>query len=216
MADHKQQNSAQNSGAQTQHKPDSGRPELSGTFTVEFGDEHGRRPSLGTLRKSYRGYWSLAQQAARRDENGKRIGSREFGEGISQMPDVPGIHMEIDLDRKFAREYDPLSDDPDKLADACRALGIGRGNQSYKAKPWPTIKYDNLDPHVFKTLVREVMRLVDAGMARVISGHLPKIEAVDKLPGRYLHDVWNSNANRPRFEDQVDEYLKNLELAATT
>ena len=189
---------------------------LSGSFTVEMGDSLGGRPSLGTLRKAYRGYWSLALMASRRDSNGKRVGSREFGEGLSQMPDVPGIHFEVDLDRKTAREYDPLADDPEKLSEACRALGIGMANPSYKAKPWPTITYDKLHQDVYKTLVREVVRLVEANMARVVEGRLPAEAEIDKLPGRYMHDVWNSNSNRPRFEDEVDSYLKNLELAATT
>ena len=217
MADHKQQHNHSQPGTTSGAQPGAN-VAPSGIFTVEFGDAFGRSPSLGTLRKRYRPYWSLALMASRKDDQGKRVGSRDFGEGLSQMPDVPGIHMEIDLGRSCAREYDPLAENKELHAEADAAMGLALKKSAHKTLAWPEVKYSKptMSEHVFKTLAREVAQLVEQGMARVVSGKLPEVSEIDRLPGRYLHDPWNSNANRPRFEDQVDVYLDKLEAAATT
>ena len=62
---------------------------LNGSFTIEFDDGFGRYITVHALKKRYRGAWSVAQMASRKDPvSGKRIGARDLGDAMANSPDV--------------------------------------------------------------------------------------------------------------------------------
>lgn len=188
---------------------------LHGKFTVELGDDHGRRQTLHVFRKRYRGRYSNALLASRRDMiTGKRIGMRVLSEGMSQMPDIPGIHIQVDLSKNYAKEYDPLSEMEELHKEADRAFAQATNKTSHKTRAWPEVEYKNLDDHTFKTLVRELCQMVSDNSARVVAGTLPEFEEVREMPGRFINDPSSNSRSKPRYEDEAEEYLEELESEA--
>ncbi len=187
---------------------------LGGSCVIELGNDQGVRVVLHTLRKTVRGRFSLAAMARRKDANGKRIGMRSVGDAAAQLPETPGITYKFEFGTNQVTEHDPLTDNPELHAEADRAFGRAIGSSSHKTKPWPTVVYKKMQDSVFKTLAREMRRLVECDLARVIAGELPPQESLDALPGRYMHDPYNSSATMPKYEDQLPEFYRNLESNA--
>lgn len=192
----------------------SGASKLSGSFTVEFGDMHGRQHYVQTLRSKFRGCWSLTNLHRRTDHEGKSMGGRPVGDAMSQMPDSPGQRLTVDLATGHLREYDPLESDPERLAHICRVMGRARGGVDVKYKPIPA-KDHKIDEHTLKTLCRELYSMVNADdpKARVVDGKLPSQEQIKSMPGRFLFDPANSDPVKFRFEDQYEKWLENKQTA---
>lgn len=164
------------------------------TLVVEFGDENNRQILLSTKREKLRGKFSIAGLHQR-----KNVPGRSVGESMSRMPDIPGMRMELIFSKNEIRIFDPLADDPD-LLDKINAVGRDQGISSRPYKAVPERK-EEMDNDTFKTMVREIVQLVKAESATVVDGDIPKLEAVDKLPGRYLNDPGNTTTQgKAKFE----------------
>lgn len=176
-----------------------------GNFTVEFGNTRGQQITVKTLRRTYRGTFALSDLHRRRDVNGKAMTGRPVGDVMSQIPDTPGMRLEIDVSTRKVREYDPLADDPETLDRACRILSRAKGGVEIKMRAQESRTHE-LDEHTFKTLLRELVQIKDNGCAKVVSGKLPTHEDIRSLPGRFLHDPWASD-RAFRFEDEYEKWL---------
>lgn len=181
---------------------------LAGTFTVEFGDAHGRQQTVSTLRKVFRGYWSLTNFHRRKGADGQPLGGRPVGDAMSQMVDSPGMRLQVNLETGRVREYDPLENDPETLERICRVLGRARGGVEVKYRPQPSKSYE-LDEHTLKTLVKELRYMVtcDEPKAKLVEGKLPSEAEIAAMPGRILFDPGNSDPHKFRFQDEFEKWL---------
>ena len=195
------------SGDATQEKPGK---KLTGSVTVEVGNDAGNRIVLSTVRKTVRGRFALSALGKRKDVYGKKIGMKNVGDLASQLPDTPGIHFKFEFASNTVTEFDPLSSDKELHEQADRAFAKASGKSSHKTRAWPTTvnKYQD---SFFKTFVREFRRLVELGDARVVSGEMPTQAQLDALPGRYMHDPMNSSVTKPKYEDQYEGWIRQLE-----
>ena len=173
-------------------------------FTIEFGDLYGRNQSINTFRiTKVRGRFSLADMHSRPE------GSYPVGDGMSAMPSVPGIHMEVDTTKKTARLYDPLSDEPALLR---RVNAVMSDNSIGKPNIGPDEESTlQLDDDTLKSLLYELIRKQESGSIRMIAGSLPKKEEVDAMPGFELNDPWNSSGYKPKYKKDQEAYARNLE-----
>ncbi len=148
------------------------------------------------------------------DELGDEIEmiSPDQAAGLGQFPPVPGMQLHIDTKNGKVVITDPLRDDErmcDKLARALYAKNLLQKNRKINGMPTRT---EVVDDHRMKTLIREVLQLVEAGHMKVVKGAQPEMEDVDEMPGRYLLNPGARVQNmQPRFEDQWDEWYAGLQ-----
>ena len=173
-----------------------------GAFVVELGDANNRTISIMTLKIRLRGRYS-ASNMRRRD-----VGA------MLQMPDIPGIHMGIDMGKRTVEIADPLREMPQLCAEITRhfeSANIATGKVGPATKS--CVVYD-LSDHELKTLVREIAYKCERKPgpdARLRKGRLPEADEIEALPGRFLSDPWNSSNERPKFEDEVQAFIERLQ-----
>lgn len=173
-------------------------------FTVEFGDAYGRNQYISSLRERVRGRFSLSDMHARPE------GCYSVGDAMSVMPEVPGIHMEVDTNKKTARLYDPLEDDTPRMMRVASILKnnmLGFDGQLGTA-PERVVK---LTDDVLKTLIAELIRRRENKSLWVKEGNLPSMEDLDKLPGHVLNDPNNSSTMKAKYKKDAREFAANLE-----
>lgn len=137
---------------------------------------------------------------------------RDQAAALGQLPEVPGMTMELDPETCTYRVHDPLNDDSDLralLKKRIESSQLGRvGKSDIRGAKDVSEK---LDAHRFKTLVREIKWRLDAGEAKVIKGVAPDMEDIDDLPGNYLLNPGSRVPNsQPRYEKDFEEWIANL------
>lgn len=128
---------------------------------------------------------------------------------LGQFPPIPGMQLHVNPAKCSYRITDPLEDDEDlcekikKTIDRVSAIRI-TGKLRGVAKQEGT-----LDVHRMKTLVREMLWLLNAKEARVVRGTEPTMESVEKLPGHFLLNPGARVANtQPMFEKDWDSWIE--------
>jgi hypothetical protein len=101
---------------------------------------------------------------------------------LTSMPEIPGIHIAVDLKRKRIRALDPLAwaEHEETLA---RANAIRSFITGYEGRPWDDMVISNATDTEIKTALWEMANWVKAKKANVIAGHLPPPEKVLELDG---------------------------------
>ena len=134
---------------------------------------------------------------------------------LSQMklglPPTPGMQLAVHPARRAWRVHDPLSDDPGTLEQVVQqARTATDGMFNGDLKPVPTSE-GKLGVDEFKSLVREMLDLVESGEARVIHGVAPSREQCDDLPGRYLLNPGiRTRTTQPRYEEDFEGWVSEL------
>ena len=143
-------------------------------------------------------------------KNGARIG-RDQASLLGQFPNLQGMELHVNPAKLTYVVLDPLAEDEptcERIKKLMDSLGPFRTGD--KLRGVPTQK-GTLDLHRMKTLVREMIWLVEAGEARVVKGVLPTMDQVESLPGRTLLNAGSRVPNmQPVFEDQWDAWLNSL------
>ena len=131
---------------------------------------------------------------------------------IPGIPDVPGIRLEVNPGRCTCKLVDPLVEEVgirSELEAALMSHGRLQKGQNINGVPERT---ENLDPSRMKTLVRELVRMIDCDMAKMHRGECPKEEDIEKLKGHFLLNPGSQVHNsQPRYEKDLPEYLDRLQ-----
>lgn len=186
--------------------------------TFELGDDYGRNIHVLSLDLTLRGNWSQARMQSRKavgpDGEPVHIGGRSLGDAMSRMPEIPGIRITLDPRRLTAALHDPLKDDPELFAMACKRLNEAQHvGTDLQYRPMADVTKE-LEPDEFKTLTEELVYKVGHGMARVVKGELPSLDQVDALEGDYLYDPGCSvKDDRPRYRKDVSDWKKRINRA---
>lgn len=177
-------------------------------FTVEFGDDRNRGTfPIDVLKLRVRGSWIKSHFT-------REKGSRSIGDQMSRMPDIPGIRMDVAPAVGAMRLYDPLEEDTRKMEAIRSAFDEIQGIKQVGAKIGPMQAVEHrLDIHQMKSLLAEcAVKLKgragdDQYTMTLIRGEVPTLEQLNAMPGRKLYDPWNSSNNKPKFEDQAEEFF---------
>lgn len=136
---------------------------------------------------------------------------------LGPLPEVPGMQIHVDPAERVYRIIDGMTREMgEELAQAMRYSDESmRAIAPSKFIPVPD-QVGVMDEHHFKTLVRELYRLVKSGGARVIKGVLPDEEDIDALPGKYLYAPGPNyfSVTLPRFEEDVAAWQEKLTFTA--
>ena len=173
-------------------------------FTVEFGDAYGRNQFISSLRERVRGRFSLSDMHARPE------GCYSVGDAMSVMPEVPGVHMQVDTSKKTVRLYDPLEDDTPRMRRIASVLKDNMLGFDGQLGAMPE-KVMTLTDDVLKTLLAELIRKRKNKSLWVKEGNLPSTEDLDKLPGHVLNDPNSSSSLKAKYKKDAREFAEKLE-----
>lgn len=146
-----------------------------------------------------------------KDVNGNTFVPQDQSAYLGMFPPLPGMQLHVNPSKLSYRIIDPLSDN-EELCEKIRTTmnRIGPFRSEGKLKGVQT-QSGELDPHRMKTLIREMLWLVNSGEAKVIYGNKPEIEMIDQLPGHYLLNPGARVANlQPMFEKDWLGWLEKM------
>lgn len=124
------------------------------------------------------------------------------------MPtNVPGMILSVNPTEGTWKVTDPLCDDEELCEKIRQAINHGGQYQVvHKLRGVPP-QQGKMDKDLTKTLVREMLELVEKDCARLHSGVLPTREAVDAMPGDYLLFPRNpTEYAMPRYEKDLETW----------
>ncbi len=125
---------------------------------------------------------------------------------LGMYPDIPGQEIHVNPAKLSYVIRDPLHGNEELCQKIQRAKTETDGIKCPKVEGVPPIKGE-LDVHRMKTLVRELIRMVASGEAKVVNGVMPTIAQADTLPGRYLLNPGAIIQNgQPTYEDEYETW----------
>ena len=119
---------------------------------------------------------------------------------ITKMPTIPGLHIELDVTKKCARIYDPLSL-PENESLLNDISSVWASNYGKLCKPKAEEKHKDMSQNQVATWFHWMRRYVDANMARLVSGDIKQT-----VKGRVRVDFFN---NAQTFKDRVSGRIEN-------
>jgi len=133
---------------------------------------------------------------------------------LGLLPEIPGMRLYVDPKSRKYKVTDPLYRNQELCEQIYNALKADGRPVPFSSVRGVPPQEGELDEHRMKTLCRELVRLLDLGHVRVVSGPQPTIEDVDRLPGKYLLNPGARVPNtQPMFEEDWDQWLETLKRA---
>lgn len=179
---------------------------IANKFTVEFGDDHGRNFRFGSLKQTLRGRWSNSEIA------GRPGGGPQIGTKLTGLPDIPGLHLDVDCKASTYRLWDPL-EQPGNEGLKQNILAVIKNASVFSADRLDghAEQSGKLTPDQLVTMVCELKQMHDGGKVTLKKGDFPSDAALEEHEGRRLNDLWNSSAQKPRYADEQEAYAKELD-----
>jgi len=166
-----------------------GRP--GNVFTLELGGDNNQMIRVFTMQRTLRGRWS--NRNIRVQHN------------LSTMPDIPGVHLTVNLREGKVSVSDPLNADK-KL---CQRIRHAENQASITVSQAGRCGIDStesqMNPDQMKTLLLELHGLVNDGAARVVSGTMLDLAEIKAMPGDELLDPHGVTPGQPMY---VKDYWK--------
>lgn len=130
---------------------------------------------------------------------------------LGQIPKLPGMQLHVNPTKLTYKITDPLHGDEKlcrRIAKALEMYGPYRADKGFDGVPPQS---GTLDAHQMKTLVREMVWLVNAKESKLVKGVKPDMEDIKELPGNFLLNpgsmVYNS---QPRYEKDFPGWIEQL------
>jgi len=199
-------------------------------LTVEFGNDHqtvqvviNSKPIDGPVRGSFnKGRMGSRKHRASSSNNayeeGTLLGMRTLSDATNRIPDMPGIRLVLDCQRRTAILFDPCEPGGDGEA-AMKAYNVFAESKQFPgfdvAAPVRRREYKKLEDDQMKSILVELRNKLDGGMLSVVSGDLPSMEAIDKMAGREIYDPWNTDGPKPKYKDELGKWRESRERLAS-
>lgn len=147
--------------------------------------------------KPYRGRWSRANTA--------NMGAEELG----NMPDVPGLVIVLNTQKRQITVTDPLRDPAnEKLLNKLKSSFQRIFKTNDKFVPEKT-KVFNLPEDDIKTAALWLLGQHDLGSLKLIKGTIPTFEQIKTLPGYFLKNRGSTDPDlRKQFANDEVRYVK--------
>ena len=130
---------------------------------------------------------------------------------MSQMPTIPGLHLEVDCAQLTYRLYDPLDSDEGKETIERALRVLSQKGITSKMKPWPESAGTFQNEHELVTCILELHRLKELDRCQVREGELPSHAEIAASPGRELFEPFSTNrVGKPQFQDEGPAYYEKL------
>jgi len=175
-------------------------------FTVELGDGWGRNFTIRSL--GYGGSNKLRGMFNKPLMHSRPGGSPAIEGKMSEIPDIPGVHIDVDCRKKTVTLRDPLINDQPRVDAINRVLRKANLAEDHST---PTPVTHQLDDDKLKTFLFELLRMGDAVHLR--EGTIPTVAEIDAAPGFELWDPGNQSQSTPKYKKDFDAYRATLERA---
>ena len=166
-----------------------GRP--GNVFTLELGDDQNSQIRIFALQRTLRGRWSNRNVVVQHN--------------LSTMPDIPGIHLTVNLRESKITISDPLNGDK-KL---CQRIRAAENQATLTVSTAGRCGIDTvetvLNTDQMKTVLLELNGLVASNSATVIKGQMPEYKQIEEMPGDELLDPHGVTPGMPMY---VKDYWK--------
>lgn len=177
-------------------------------------ERQGGATTLSGLRPAVWQKRVVVEVASRRNQNyqffnGKLLRGRWAKENIPGsidddrfrgMPDLPGLHILIDPEKRRAVVFDPLGDQQyerlRKKAEASVLATFG-----VQCGPEKKTVYSDLTEDDLKTWFYWTMRMVWSKNGEVKSGTMPTLDQIREMPGKVRFHNYTSNAEQERYTE---------------
>jgi len=168
---------------------------LSPEIEIELADERNRSFSWGLTMEILRGGWSR-----------RNLHSDELVEDLAAMPDIPGLRIRLNTERKLAVIYDPLGL-PDNKALADKISNIIFARFRVRQGPAAPNERRDLDADDIKSWLYCMARRRDANECRVTVGDLPATSRIERMPGRIRVEAYNSSARACKWKEDFNAHV---------
>jgi hypothetical protein len=151
----------------------------------------------------------------------KEIFTKEEGEQITipapaQMvpglpADIPGMQLAVNPGKLMWKVSDPLYEDERKCERITNAIKNNGTQLTVSKIKGVAPKEGKLGIDEMKSLVREMLWLIESGEARVVKGKKPEMEDIKDLPGEFLtNPSKRTQWNQPRYEKDVENWRRKV------
>lgn len=148
-----------------------------------------------------------------KDKNGDERVPQDQAKHLGAYPEVPGMQLHVNPMKGAYQVIDPLNTNPDLCERLKKRIEENSPYRTSGKIRGVETQHGELDPHRMKTLVREMLRLIDSGEAKLSKGTRPTEAEVEGLPGNFLLNPGSLVHNtQPTFEKDWDEWVANLTL----
>lgn len=170
-----------------------------GVTILAFGDDSNRQITINTIKERVRGAFSL------------RNVKRQASNGMAAMPDIPSELMMLDWDTQSYTITDPLKKNVALMQQVNHACNQSRVIRGAEYRAMDDRSGECRDKDKWFTLVDEMRRKHEAGIVQIVEGRLPTEEEMRQIPGKRLHDPWNSSRMKAEYHEDQLEYARGLD-----
>ena len=124
---------------------------------------------------------------------------------------IPGQQLHIDPANGTWKIFDPITKDEPKLERIRKAVQTHTDMSVSDKLRGVAMRKGKLGKDQMKTLLRELLSLVESGYAKVVNGMKPDLEDIDNMPGDYLTNPLNRTKwHQPLHEKDLDGWADTL------
>ena len=184
--------------------PTESKERQSGVFVVEVDPGQNRTYLSATFQTPWRGSFSLDNI-----ERGHNVGNI-----MANMKPFPGLRIRLDISKARVEIFDPITKAQlDAVNRVLNDPNSGPVRTDAKTIAVESVEHDlSEDANKFKTFLLEVRQCLDEGIFKPISGgDFPTKDQIAKLPGRQFNDPFNSSAIKPKYADEQENYMRQLQ-----
>jgi len=170
-------------------------------LVIELAGNKNQRFLFEPLGAVLRGRWDRA-----------RVTDTSSNTQMTNMPDIPGIHVALDLKSRCLRAMDPLAW-PENQETLRRANVILKGATLAQGRPWDTSVMRNLTETEVKSALWAMLGYVEGGKAIVRHGQFPTKDEVLAMPGQLKIRYGSLRIINPVTKETESPYATAEELA---
>jgi len=168
--------------------------ETRGQIVIELADAHNSYHTWGPTQERYRGRWLNANvPSQQKDQDGV----------VDAIGDIPGIRIAVDVSRKRAVIFDALG--LPEYADLLEKLTkVWKRARNEDCKPDKSTIKENMSDSDVKSWLRGMRIKLDNNQAIEISGRVPTLEEIERLPGKTRIEYFNSSAKARKYREDPE------------
>jgi len=135
---------------------------------------------------------------------------------LAAYGEIPGQQVHVDPAKMTYVIYDPLTEKKhESTCDRIVAAMTRNGFFNVKKITGVPAQEGNFlhpkDPSRMRTLVRELLWLLDSGEARMVKGPKPDMDDIEAMPGKFILNAGEiTPSHQPRYEEDYEAWLSKL------
>lgn len=167
-------------------------PRVEFSFVIEFQNATNATILCPITRRIYRSAWINSNVRGRMPDD-----------KFSRMPDLPGIQIAVETRGRRVAVVDPLGR-PENADILSEANAVHRQMSWGAREPDEAAVFQDLPADTFKLWAYWCRRWIDNKDAVLVSGEVPEMRTIERLPGRIEHNQFDASPKRDKFPDEAD------------